>query len=363
MKKIVDGKKIKKELKELEARHEEKVEQKRHFSREGEIKLYYGKDNIVPGSLVLEGGAFRGLYTAGVLDCLIDNDINMARCAGISAGGLNGTNYLAGCRGRSGLGILMNRYNPEYVGAEAVVESGSVVGFKVMFEDFNKIQQLNEERLFGKERELSVGCTNMETGEIEYFSSTLGKDTFFKALRATASMPLLSKMVKIGNNKYLDGGCHSKFPIDYALENNWEKIVVVSTRPLSYRRKEVPSEYKVEKVRYRKYPKFLESCLKSNTKYNEDCEKMQQLQKEGKIFVIEPSETVNVSRLEKDMEKLGSLYELGYKDANKLIPELKKYLGLETEEEKVTEVYKKPTLKDNIKKIFSSVTSLFHKKK
>ena len=107
------------------------------------IKLYYADNSEVNATLVLEGGAFRGLYTAGVLDCLMDNKININNVLGISAGGLNGANYVAGNRGRSAVGILKNRDNPRFVGVRAFMESGSIVGFKVMFEDFDEIQQLN----------------------------------------------------------------------------------------------------------------------------------------------------------------------------------------------------------------------------
>ena len=293
------------------------------------IKLYYADKSKVDATLVLEGGAFRGLYTAGVLDCLMDNKINITNVLGISAGGLNGANYVAGNRGRSALGILKNRDNPRFVGVRAFMESGSVVGFKVMFEDFDEIQKLNEERLFNSTRNLYVGCTNVETGEVDYFSNHLGKELFFKALQATSSMPLLSTMVDIDGQYYLDGGCNSKFPIDFALSHNMKKIVVVSTRPLSYKRKEIPPEFFLEKTFYNKYPKFIEALKNSSKKYNNDTIKMQELEKEGKIFVIEPTRKVDVSRLEKDENKLVDLYELGYEDASLKIEELKKYLEIE----------------------------------
>lgn len=295
------------------------------------IKLYYADNSKVEATLVLEGGAFRGLYTAGVLDCLMDNKINITNVLGISAGGLNGANYVAGNRGRSALGILKNRDNPRFVGVRAFMESGSIVGFKVMFEDFDEIQKLNEDRLFNSTRNLYVGCTNVETGEVDYFSNHLGKNTFFKALQATSSMPLLSTMVDIDGQYYLDGGCNSKFPIDFALKNQMKKIVVVSTRPLSYKRKEIPPEFFLEKTFYSKYPKFIEALKNSSKKYNEDTLMMQKLEEEGKIFVIEPSRKVDVSRLEKDENKLVDLYELGYSDASSKLNELKKYLEIEPE--------------------------------
>lgn len=353
-------KKLVKDIKDGIENKLEEYESKKSYSKIDEIKTYEVEDEgVTPGSLILEGGAFRGLYTSGVLDCLMDNHLNIGKVAGISAGGLNGVNYIAGSRGRSAKGILLNRYNPRYVGPEAVIESGSIVGFKVMFEDFNEVLPLNEEKLFNGPKKLFVGCTNVETGEIDYYDTSIGHDEFYNAMRATASMPLLSKIVKVQDKFYLDGGCHSKFPLDFVLDKNWEKPIVVATRPLSYRRKEVPTEYKLEKIFYRKYPRFVETCKKSSSKYNEDCQKIKELEKQGKIFVIEPSEPVTISRLEKDMEKLGALYELGYKDCLNKLDDLKAYLA----KEDIKAVEEKKNILTSIKKGFNFVKNTFMKKK
>lgn len=297
------------------------------YSRIDEIKPGIAKDNLVEGTLVLEGGAFRGLYTAGVLDCLIDNDINIGTVVGISAGALNGLNYLAGCRARAALCILKHRYDPRYVGVKAFRESGSVVGFKFMFEDLNKEYPLNEMRLFRGDRKLYAGCTNLETGKAEFIQS-FDKDIMFNSVKASASMPVVSNIVKINGKKYLDGGCETKLPIRYAMENGFKKIIFVATRPLSYRRKLTAPELKLEKVRYRNYPNFLKALANANKRYNLDAEFLENLANKGGIYAIAPSERVDVSRLEKDIEKLGDLYMLGYEDCKKQIPDIKKYLGI-----------------------------------
>ena len=312
---------IKKSIKKI------RKEKPKEYSRINEIKVYNGKDNLVDGTLVLEGGAFRGLYTAGVLDCLIDNDINLTNVIGISAGALNGANYLAGNRGRSAIAILKNRFNPHYVGLKAYRESGSVVGFKYLFEDLNEECQINEDRLYKGDRNLYVGATNLSTGKTDYFKID-NHDIYVKACTASASMPLVSKMVKIGNNKYLDGGCETKLPIRYAIDNKFQKIVFVGTRPLSYRRKKTNVEIKLETKRYFRYPNFLTSLKNANKRYNLDAEFLEQLANKKAIFTVCPSEPVKVSRLEKDVEKLGELYMLGYSDTQKVLPELKEYLNI-----------------------------------
>lgn len=302
-------------------------ENKKEYSRIDEVKVYAGKDNIVKGTLVLEGGAFRGLYTAGVLDCLIDNDINIDTAIGISAGGLTGFNYLAGNRGRSAISILENRFDSHYVGLKALRESGSVVGFKYLLQEFNKKYPLNEERAFRGDRRLFVGATNLDTGKTDYF--LINKDNYVDCLKASASMPLVSRIVRIDGKKYLDGGCEIKLPIRYAIDNKFEKIVFIGTRSLDYRRKKTSVELKLEKKRYKNYPNFLNSLANANKRYNLDAEFLQELSMKKAIFTICPSEKVKVSRLEKDIEKLGDLYMLGYEDGVKALPELKKYLNIE----------------------------------
>lgn len=304
------------------------LDNKKRYSRSDEIAFYQGKDTSVKGTLVLEGGAFRGIYTAGVLDCLIDNDINIDTVVGISAGALNGMNYLAGSRGRTAHGMLDYRFDSRYCGVQALKESGSVTGFKFMFEDLNEYFPINEERLLRGDKKLYAGCTNLETGKAEYIQST-DKQKFYDACRASASMPMVSKIVKIDGKKYLDGGCETKLPIRYAIENNFEKIIFIATRPLSYRRKLTTKELTLEKIIYKKYPNFIKALENANKRYNLDAEFLENLANKGGILAISPSEEVQVSRLDDDLEKLGDLYFLGYKDCTNKLPEIKKYLGIE----------------------------------
>ena len=297
------------------------------YSRINEVKAYITDDKPCEGTLVLEGGAFRGLYTAGVLDCLLDNDININTVVGISAGALTGLNYLAGARGRSALCILKHRYESRYVGVKAIQESGSIVGFKFMFEDLDDEFPIDNTRITRGDKKLYAGCTNLETGKAE-FIQTFNLDKMKSAVKASASMPLVSRIVKIDNKKYLDGGCETKLPIKYAIENNFEKIIFVATRPLSYRRKLKTSELKVEKVRYKNYPNFIKALSNANKRYNLDAEFLENLANRKGILAISPSEPVDVSRLEKDIEKLGNLYMLGYEDCKKRLPEIKEYLEI-----------------------------------
>ena len=297
------------------------------FKNLNNLKVKYCDGNITKGCLVLEGGAFRGIYTAGVLDYFMENNLNLEICYGVSAGALTATNYIAGAFGRSALLILEFRNDKRYVGLQAFKESGSLVGFNFMFDDLPKIYPLNEERVFRKDRTLNIVTTNVRTGKAEYFTNHIDGETFYKAIRASASIPIISKMVEINGEEYLDGGIATKIPIRKALEDNNEKIIFIGTRDSSYRRKPNTSEVDIAKVTYSKYPKFVETFSKANANYNDDCDLIDSLVLQKKIYRITPSRPVDISRLEKDLDKLSDLYYLGYFDAMSHFDEIKEYLN------------------------------------
>jgi len=297
------------------------------YSKVDQISLNNADNSITEGTLVLEGGAFRGVYTSGVLDCLMDNNINLSNCVSISAGSLNGTNYIAGNRGASGRLNLKYRRDPNYVGIKPLIKHRTIVNFDFMFDKTLNELKLNEDRLFSNNRNLYVGATSLTSGVTKFFSNK-EKDIFFDAIKASSSMPLVSKAVEIKNDYYLDGGCSTKLPIKFVLDNNFPKPIVILTREYGYRRKEKSKEFNLERIVYKHYPKFIKALENANRQYNDDSELIENLAKEKKLYLITPSKPVHISRLEKDMEKLGSLYELGYSDCKKQIDQIKEYLNI-----------------------------------
>jgi len=297
------------------------------YSKVDQIALNTADNSITEGTLVLEGGAFRGVYTSGVLDCLMDNNINLKNCVGISAGSLNGTNYIAGDRGASAKLNLEYRRDPNYVGIKPLLKYHSVINFDFMFNKTLTELNLDKNRLFSDNRNLYVGATSLSLGKTKFFSNK-EKDIFFDAIRASSSMPLVSKPVKIYDDEYLDGGCATKLPIRFVLDNNMPKPIVVLTREYGHRRNEHSPEIKLERVVYKHYPEFIKALENANKQYNEDSKLIEDLAKEKKLYLITPSKPVHISRLEKDMEKLGSLYELGYSDCEKQLDKIKEYLNI-----------------------------------
>lgn len=308
------------------------------MERTNNTKVYSGidtlpsgtaSDNIVEGCMVLEGGAFRGVYSSGVLDALMEEGINLRCTVGVSAGALNGVNYLSGQIGRSGQINLRYRHDKRYVGVDAIKSNKGIIGFDFVFGKMKGVPDLDKERLARRDREFYVTVTNLNTGRAEYISKD-DQRNFFKGVQASASMPFVSRPVRINDRPYLDGGCACKIPYAWALEKGFEKIVIIRTRSSSFRKKVSRNKAILpENIVYYRYPQFAKALKNSPENYNRQCDEIEKLKEEGRIFVISPSENIEISRLEGDMEKLGGIYWLGYNDAKANMDELKKYLGID----------------------------------
>ena len=279
-------------------------------------------ETITPGCLVLEGGGWKGLYTLGVLDAMMQQGINFSSTVGVSAGALSGLGYVAGDIGW-GAGIdLRYRHDRNYCGAGAFHRDHGITGFSYLFNDLMRLHPLNEKRLNDPARRLAVSATNLETGRAEYFEK--GSCDLFRAVQASASVPYVSRPVMINGTPYLDGGCAEKIPLSWAKRCGEEKIVVVRTRERSYRRR--GGAPRIAGRVYRRYPAFVQSLERVNEDFNETVEALERSAAAGKVFVIAPSEKVTVKRFDGDMDKLGALYWLGYRDMLAQLPALKKYL-------------------------------------
>lgn len=283
-------------------------------------------DTITNGCLVLEGGAFRGVYTAGVLDALMLNGINLQTVIGCSAGALNGINYVAGQIGRSGRINLGYRHDPRYVGARRLLWEGSLISFDFLLRQTDAFEPLDRQRFFDPGRRFAVVVTDCRTGEAKYPERDECGD-IFKAVQASASMPFVSQAVTVDGAPCLDGGCACKVPYAWALEQGFEKVVVVRTRQPTFRKRPTsPAQRKLTEQIYREYREFAQRLANSNEDYNHQCDEMAALAKQGTVYMIAPSTPVRIQRLEGDMEKLGKLYWLGYHDAVGQIDALKAYL-------------------------------------
>lgn len=285
-------------------------------------------DTVTPGCLVLEGGAFRAVYGEGVLDRLLEDGINFGCAVGVSAGALNGFNYISGQIGRAARINLSQRYNSRYVGLKAMKENHGIIGFKYAFSgDMNGVEAFDFDRFYDPRRRFVAVCTNLANGKAEYFEKGQCQD-IFQAIRASASMPYLSKPVTVDGIPCLDGGVRVKIPYRWALDEGYEKVVVVETKPRGMRRNESSPEARCAKFFYRSRPEFAQALSTSLVRANQEEEELERLTDSGRVFTVWPSKDMQVDRIERDLDKLGDWYWLGYNDMAGRLGELRDYLGI-----------------------------------
>ncbi len=277
--------------------------------------------------LVLEGGAMRSLFTSGVLDIFMENNINMDCTVGVSAGALVGSNYVSNQKGRTANININHCKDSKYIGVRAIKNNKGLVGFDYLFGgEIAKSNPFDEKEFINSKKRFVTGVTNCETGKTEYYDKD--KENTYKLLQASSSMPLVSKVVEINGNPYLDGAIDCNVPIDWALKQGYEKIVVVLTRNKDYRKKPVSNKMKrMYKLVYSKYPNLLKTMYDRPNKYNETYDKIEKLESENKIFVLRPENNVDISRLERDQDKLKALYEEGINETKNKLSDLKNYLN------------------------------------
>lgn len=295
------------------------------YSKFDKIPKGIASDKIVNGCLVLEGGGYRGIYGEGVIDAFMENDINFSCVIGVSAGALMGMNYVSGQIGRSARANLGHRFNSQMIGWRAFKESKSFLNIDFLLNTYNKWDKFNKERFHNGAQRFIAVATNCKTGKPEYFEKGKCED-IYNAVKASASLPYISPMVMVEGKPYLDGGCSCKIAYEWAMDQNFDKIVVIKTRDVDYRK---PSKkLSVARKFYRKYPQFAKSLENSNFNYNRQCEEIEVLHMSGKLYRVAPQEPVTVGRVEKDIEKLGDLYFQGYKDGLDQIDNIKAYCGI-----------------------------------
>lgn len=269
-------------------------------------------------ALVLEGGGLRGVFTCGVLDCFMEHGITFPFIVGVSAGACNGLSYMSGQKGRAKVSNidLMDQYH--YIGMKYLLTQGCIMDFKLLFEDFpTKIIPYNYDAYFQNPATFVMVTTNCLTGKAEYLEEKSSSDRVMSIVRASSSLPFVSKITYVDGVPMLDGGIADSIPVEYALEQGYENIVVVLTRNKGYRKK--AGGMKAAKLFYRRYPALQKALSERNAIYNKTMDLIESLEDQGRITVIRPLRPVEVGRMEKDTAKLTALYEEGYEVAKNII--------------------------------------------
>ena len=268
-------------------------------------------------ALVLEGGGLRGVFTCGVLDYFMDNGIRFPFTIGVSAGACNGLSYMSGQRGRAKASNidLMDKYH--YVGFKYLFTQKCIMDFKLLFEEFpEKIIPYDYDAYFSNPDRFVMVTTNCITGKAEYFEEKTSSERVMDIVRASSSLPFVSPISYVDGIPMLDGGIADSIPVEYAMSQGYEKLVVVLTRNRGYRKK--AGSMPLAQAVYRKYPALQKALSERNAIYNRTMDLIERLEDEGRITVIRPLKPVDVSRMEKDTDKLRALYQEGYDIAEKI---------------------------------------------
>ena len=281
---------------------------------------------MIESGLVVEGGGMRGIYTAGVLDFFMEKNIYFDDCYGVSAGACHLSSYLSKQRGRS-LKVTLDYINDKrYCSINSLIKTGDMFGVEMLYNRIPNELVLYDYETFNKFKgNFYSVVTNCKTGKAEYMKiQDMKKDIV--NVRASSSLPLLSRIVEINGKEYLDGGITDSIPIKKSIEDGHHKNVVILTRDKTYRKSKA-SFLNIFKMKYKKYPNLVKAIEDRYKMYNNTIDFIEEKRKNGEAFVIQPKGPVNISRVEKDKTKLKALYDEGYNDAKECYKDLIKFIN------------------------------------
>ncbi len=277
--------------------------------------------------LVLEGGGMRGIYTAGVLDVFLEEGLTFDGVIGVSAGAVHGCSFLSGQKGRSIRYYKKYCADKRFMSAENLIRTGNIVDTDFCYHELPEVLDLYDYDAFDRNKERTdfyVVCSDVEKGKPVYAKlHDMKRDIDY--IRASASLPYVSKFVELDGRKLLDGGCTDSVPVEAFRKLGFRRNVVVLTRDLEYRKK--PENTWMADLMYHKYPQFAEALKNRAVEYNRSIRNIEKLEKEGSVFVIRPSVPLTISRICKSAEEIEKTYQIGVMDAKKMMADLKKWLG------------------------------------
>lgn len=282
---------------------------------------------MIDCGLVLEGGGMKGIYTAGVLEYFIEKELYFKNCYGVSAGACHLCSYISKQPKRSYRIALNYLKDKNYCSARSLILTGDLFNVDLNYDKIpNKLDPYDYKAASKYEGNAYAVVTNIRTGEPEYMPlREMHRDIV--AVRASASLPLVSRNVQIGKEYYLDGGISDAIPIRKSIADGNIKNVVILTKEMGYVRKPASRQnLALIRIKYKKYPKMYELIANRHTHYNETLQFLDEEERAGRAFVIRAKKPSDVGRIEKDREKLEALYQIGYDDAKECYERLMKFL-------------------------------------
>ena len=279
--------------------------------------------------LIMEGGALRGMFTAGVIDVFLEHKIEFDGAVGVSAGAAFGCNLKSKQIGRAVRYNVANCKNPKYCSFRSLLFTGDMFGAKFCYETIPyKTDIFDWETYKNNPLDFYAVATDIESGEPVYHKClTLDKEEM-PWLRASASLPLVARIVKIDGKKLLDGGIADSIPLKFFEKEGYDRNVLILTRPRDYVKKPA-SLMKLIRLKYRKYPKLIEALADRHNQYNETSAYINEKEASGEILVIRPPEELPIGRMEHDPERIKAAYEIGRRTGLKYIEKVKEFLNKE----------------------------------
>ena len=265
--------------------------------------------------IMIEGGAMRSVFAAGVLDFFLEKEIEIPNVLAVSAGAYAGMNYVSGQKGRAVEAVIKPLEKEKFMGTATFFKKGTFFDMDFLFDVVPKNLVPFDFATFTKSaKRFIINTTNCLTGECVYHENFESEDEFWNICRVANSLPFISKTGKIGGVPMLDGGMAEALPISKVIEEGWEKVVVILSRKEDYRKKYRHFYMMMIRLLYRKYPRFVRTGAARADNYNESLEEIARLQKEGKALVLRPSK-LSVKNSESDVDVLMDYYRHGYEEA------------------------------------------------
>jgi len=277
--------------------------------------------------LVLEGGAMRGMFTAGVIDVMMESGIDFDGVIGVSAGAAFGCNYKSKQIGRAIRYNMKYCNDKRYSGIGSLIKTGNIYNTDFAYGEVPlKYDVFDFDAFQSNPMDFYVVCTDIETGEAVYHNYGGKDDHCFDWIRASASMPIVSQVVEIDGQKLLDGGVADSIPVKYFEEIGYDKNVVVLTQPEHYQKKK-NSLMPLIRIKYGRYPKLVEAMENRHLVYNQTLDYIAEQEKQGKLFVIRPKEKLEIGKVEKNPNKLKEIYDIGRETVASQISAIKEFLN------------------------------------
>ncbi len=285
------------------------------------------KCNMTKATLLLEGGAARGIFTTGALDYLMEKEFVVSDVIGLSAGACNLLGYVAGQKSWAKDCLVHDDNSFSYFSFNNLLHNKSAMDMDLLFDKLpNELVPFDYDGYFNSKIKSHIGISNCTSGQIEYYSNIKGNKRLMDICRASSSMPLLSPIVEIDGECYLDGGISAPMPINYAEGIGNEKTIVIQTKNKGYRKPEKAKQLiGLLHIAYKDYPNLLKALDNEEKIYNANMNYLEQLEDEGKIFVIRPEEEL-CKLTEQDPAELTKSYNHGYNHMKEQYDNLIKYM-------------------------------------